>query len=605
MDEVEKMQFKIVGLETNVSVARAKYDNLVSNGPKDPKGPAKGQQTKARNLLGRAQEALRQSKEKLASLLAEKNANTGEKRGAPSGKEPESKKGKVDLDFKHGGYQSSPLSSPSSSYQELPDAAASADNAGMTGNQSAISEPLVDGVMDLGVGAVNEYMAMHGDGETDENSVEKDLPGEDKIQVDGEEMAGGKSLIMGDGGSMAASSPGEGKLQVDGEETAGGECLIMGDGGSMAASLPGEGKIQVDGEEMTGRESLIMGDGKSMATGQDDSPPGKSEVQVDGKEMVGGESEVESRTEAVAEPKANLLAMPDLPEEEQKQEEIIDTVQKPSKTKPKKKKKAIMEKIDRPGNTYEELSDEERDKLPGVVRREFRAFLGQDKTVVSGTYRRMIRENQELLPEAATISRKLALHILTTTHGNSQCLYHHKTKTEGKPNGPYLLSGTPGPRVTKSKTNPDPPPPAPGLLHCGCEMDVALMDFIFWKTWKVMFASPNRPDMAPIWEGMSSQMFEPRARMFIVNAFRNYTGLTLDKLYTGPGDTDVDESAEFPNFSGLEHQRKNLRDSIPVLLGNLRELNMALGGPAMGPEDMVVLMQQGDAGSIGIDPTLQ
>jgi hypothetical protein len=134
--------------------------------------------------------------------------------------------------------------------------------------------------------------------------------------------------------------------------------------------------------------------------------------------------------------------------------------------------------------------------------------------------------------------------------------------------------------------------------------------------WKVTHAAPDRPDMPPVWEGMGSQMFEPRGRMFIVNAFRNYAGLTLDKLYTGPGDMDVDEDAEFPEFDGLEHQRKILRDSIPVLLGNLQALNIALDGPAMGPQDMVILVQQGDApaqggegegqqGSNGIDQTLQ
>ncbi|KAF8058231.1 hypothetical protein FPV67DRAFT_1387863, partial [Lyophyllum atratum] len=145
-------------------------------------------------------------------------------------------------------------------------------------------------------------------------------------------------------------------------------------------------------------------------------------------------------------------------------------------------------------------------------RKEFRLFLKKGTPVGSGL-RRMIWENQWLLPESATISRELALHILGSTHANTQCI---------------VLTGTPGPRLVKSKNMPRPKAPAEGLLHCGCEEDKALLDFIFWKTWKATYTSSYKKSYT---EGLATQRLEPRSRMFMVHAVEEYSGLKLDDFY--------------------------------------------------------------------------
>ncbi|KAF8068577.1 hypothetical protein FPV67DRAFT_1366079, partial [Lyophyllum atratum] len=163
----------------------------------------------------------------------------------------------------------------------------------------------------------------------------------------------------------------------------------------------------------------------------------------------------------------------------------------------------------------------------------FRAFLDNGDEVPAGI-KRKIRENQELLPEAATISRALALHILTSTHGNIQCLYHGKAKVEGKLGGyidGFLISGTPGRRRVKSKKNPNPGNPESGHIHCGCEEEKALLDFILWKTLQVSYKPVGNKKMPR--EGMGSQLFEPRGRMFVIEALQKYAAWSLDFLYTG------------------------------------------------------------------------
>ncbi|KAF8068011.1 hypothetical protein FPV67DRAFT_1359797, partial [Lyophyllum atratum] len=138
--------------------------------------------------------------------------------------------------------------------------------------------------------------------------------------------------------------------------------------------------------------------------------------------------------------------------------------------------------------------------------------------------RKMIRENQHLLPEAATISRNLALHILTSSRDNIQCLYHSKSKYFANSGpGPFAISGTPGPKRTRPNEKAE-----EGFLNCGCPVDAALLDFLIWKVWKVSLSAPGKPTL---FEGMGSQVLEPRTRLFIKQALVDYAGLQLDDLY--------------------------------------------------------------------------
>jgi hypothetical protein len=91
----------------------------------------------------------------------------------------------------------------------------------------------------------------------------------------------------------------------------------------------------------------------------------------------------------------------------------------------------------------------------------------------------MIRNNQSFLPEAVTTSCELALQVLETNHGNLICGYHQKAKgavlVDGE--GKYMLNRQPYPWNFR-KSSAHPPVKRPdGHFHCGCNEDVALMDF--------------------------------------------------------------------------------------------------------------------------------
>ena len=63
------------------------------------------------------------------------------------------------------------------------------------------------------------------------------------------------------------------------------------------------------------------------------------------------------------------------------------------------------------------------DKLLEKARTAISRYLQEGKEIDSGI-RRMARLDPEFLPEAATTSRDLALHFLTSREGNIMCGYH-------------------------------------------------------------------------------------------------------------------------------------------------------------------------------------
>jgi hypothetical protein len=64
-------------------------------------------------------------------------------------------------------------------------------------------------------------------------------------------------------------------------------------------------------------------------------------------------------------------------------------------------------------------------------------------------------------------------------------------------------------------------------MHCGCNVDVALLDFFWWKTWVL---HSTRLDL-PVSKGLGDKYIPPRVRAFFAQAFIEATGLTIDDLY--------------------------------------------------------------------------
>lgn len=158
--------------------------------------------------------------------------------------------------------------------------------------------------------------------------------------------------------------------------------------------------------------------------------------------------------------------------------------------------------------------------------------LGKKDPTLPSNIRTMIRAIQEFLPRAATTNRSLARHCLNTTWNNHLC-HHHQWKAkrqpvkdgdkDGRRVGEYLVTGVPGPQLIKdSLVN----GVAPGFLSCGCNEEEVLTDFYFWKTQTI--TSPT----TGVTEGWKDQYLDPRARTFVVTAFKCATLLSVDDLYT-------------------------------------------------------------------------
>ncbi len=150
--------------------------------------------------------------------------------------------------------------------------------------------------------------------------------------------------------------------------------------------------------------------------------------------------------------------------------------------------------------------------------------------------RSFLREVSELCPEAAYTSRALAIHCLTSSRGNTICVYHHYSGKDGhvNDNNPgdrgYKVTGIPWERnVNPSKDGPRVVLPV-GALHCGCYEDDALWDFLWWKLGKQY--SPTL-DITEPW--MMSRL-EPHARGFIAGWIQTLTKLDLNDIYSGTRD---------------------------------------------------------------------
>ena len=154
-------------------------------------------------------------------------------------------------------------------------------------------------------------------------------------------------------------------------------------------------------------------------------------------------------------------------------------------------------------------------------------FITKQKPI-STRIRRLIRENQELFPEAATHSRQLVMHILYTGCGNYICRYHQKYQSRYDCDsfaGENVVKGVAFvKRISKKNNTTD---PQIGHMHCSCAIGDALMEFSFWKTWT---ATSTRPGFNHT-EGMKNEVMPARTRAFVNQAFKKMTCLTLDDLY--------------------------------------------------------------------------
>jgi hypothetical protein len=200
------------------------------------------------------------------------------------------------------------------------------------------------------------------------------------------------------------------------------------------------------------------------------------------------------------------------------------------------------------------------DSISGVEigRQEIKEFVrNPHSNSISDQVCNAIRQHQEFLPEAATTSRLLALDCLTTNRGNRTCVYHHNTKSgkvyDGAEGSKFKVTGVTLARTFKVKGKKG-TLRQPGYFNCGCSEEVALLDFFFWKSWKV---KNERGDE----EGLGSQRVDPRLRLFFAECFMKVTMLMVDDLYAN-GKAPADREKRC-----IEWQIRRLKTKLKSLQG--------------------------------------
>lgn len=123
--------------------------------------------------------------------------------------------------------------------------------------------------------------------------------------------------------------------------------------------------------------------------------------------------------------------------------------------------------------------------------------------------------------------------VLTTGQGNIHCPFHAVNDRwsrfhdgdEGKSaKRPWVVTGVPVPPTRGSHKKTLIPPPE-GYLHCGCQLDMVLLDFYYWKLGVI--TSPNAPNLTEPW----FECMHPRTRGLVYGEWSKKTGLVLDDLW--------------------------------------------------------------------------
>lgn len=171
-------------------------------------------------------------------------------------------------------------------------------------------------------------------------------------------------------------------------------------------------------------------------------------------------------------------------------------------------------------------------------------FIVDPNTSIPIWLRRLVKDKAEFLPRAATTNRDLALLMLKTSYGNFICLYHDKNnkggtkhddirnctekETHPRSDAAHNVTG-----VTYCRAPMAGVPPEmrekwlknhPGHMHCGCAIDVALVELYIWKTWR----ATNKDGDSEL---LGKQKMDPRTRQFVVQNFLTHAGLNLHSMY--------------------------------------------------------------------------
>ncbi|KAJ7918120.1 hypothetical protein B0H13DRAFT_1993453 [Mycena leptocephala] len=181
------------------------------------------------------------------------------------------------------------------------------------------------------------------------------------------------------------------------------------------------------------------------------------------------------------------------------------------------------------------------DKVSNAIEVRWEESMDDDEKAIPFAHRRFLKIVPGVLPQCSYISRDLALHILKNRTGHDVCVFHtlkssgYKDVRDGAGNGKYVVMGVP---FQKGPVNAD---RNPNTLYCGCNIDEALLDFMFYK---VATAQSHNPGIVGEENLTRGDPLHSRHRTFLSQAFVKTTGIHVNDLYVG-GNGD--------KFGGNEH----------------------------------------------------
>lgn len=203
---------------------------------------------------------------------------------------------------------------------------------------------------------------------------------------------------------------------------------------------------------------------------------------------------------------------------------------------------------------------------------EIRQWIQDPSKSIPADTRSMLREVPDYLPEAATVSAALTLHILTTPQKNTRCLFHNIYRRMNKSDldvdaamtrsekGELSLTGVSGRKVEGDQRMyfraAEADDYEPTHLDCGCGLEESLFYFWMWKTWRLWGVG------GAVVEPISSIHITPRLRNVVYQAFEVWAGLRsgMSGIFTGVFTTE-----EMAREQMLKSQMHHLAAELSLL----------------------------------------
>ena len=178
------------------------------------------------------------------------------------------------------------------------------------------------------------------------------------------------------------------------------------------------------------------------------------------------------------------------------------------------------------------------------------------------TVRSIIRDVRHVGRNGATTTRELALHVLTSSQLNIECLRHKWSRGTQGAIGPRIMGTRSHPAILTGN-----------LANCGCSQEDVLWDFLFWKTAE----GPRDGRRDPAFEDHSL----PATLRPYIKMYDERHGLKLDDHYTWDINAKGMDGVctEITEYNSPSHQLVMMQRTIVSLNAKVKQFqeNIAKG----------------------------